>query len=354
MLLMTDTMATRCPREIIEEMEEQMLAPHAMRSVGTRGRVRPDPPCPYRTEFQRDRDRILHCKAFRRLAGKTQVFVRRGDHDRTRLTHSLEVSQVARTIARVLRLNEDLTEAIALGHDLGHCPFGHSGEDTLDAVCRAYDTNTGFHHSAQSLRVVEILERDGQGLNLTWEVRDGIRHHSKGAADWPRDGSCAATLEGQLVALCDRIAYSSHDIDDAVRAGLLQVKDLPTDIIAHLGVTHSERLTAMVGDVIHASRDLAAVRMSPAMTEVTNALKDFMYEHLYLSRSMAPRVRKHVREVITDLFDYYMAHPDEVPLPPDATREQCVIAVRDLIAGMTDRFAETRYLCVKQQGKTGS
>lgn len=340
----------RCPREITEEWEDRMLAPQAMRSAQTRGRVRPEEPCPYRTAFQRDRDRILHSKSFRRLAFKTQVFVApRTDHDRTRLTHSLEVCQVARTIARALRLNEDLTEAIALGHDLGHSPFGHAGESALDAVYQTYDPTARFHHSAQSLRVVDTLERDGRGLNLTWEVCDGILRHSKGAADWPREGQVAATLEGQLVALCDRIAYSSHDIDDALRAKRLELAELPTDIVEHLGATHSARLTTMVDDVITASSGLDAIRMSPDMTALTNQLKDFMYGHFYFLRSIDPPVREHIAELITGLFHYYMAHPRAIrgvsladPIPMRA-RMVC-----DFIAGMTDHYAERQYARVRK------
>ncbi|HEY3376656.1 MAG TPA: dNTP triphosphohydrolase, partial [Armatimonadota bacterium] len=268
---MPTTAQTSCARIVTEAWEDRLLAPQGMRSARSRGRLRAEAPCPFRTDYQRDRDRILHSKTFRRLAAKTQVFVQpRTDHDRTRLTHSLEVCQVARTIARVLRLNEDLTEAIALGHDLGHSPFGHSGEEALDAVYREYDPTACFHHSAQSLRVVDLLENDGAGLNLTWEVRDGILRHSKGAGDWPRTDQIAATLEGQLVALCDRIAYSSHDIDDALRGGLLTIADLPANIVERLGVTHSERLSAMVADVIDASAELTLIRMTPSMTELTN------------------------------------------------------------------------------------
>ena len=336
---------TRCPREVTEELEERMLAPQAAHAARTRGRCVPTAPCPYRTDYQRDRDRILHSKSFRRLAAKTQVFVApRTDHDRTRLTHSLEVCQVARTIARALRLNEDLAEAIALGHDLGHSPFGHAGEAALDAVYRSYDPDAGFHHAAQSLRVVETLERDGVGLNLTWEVRDGILHHSKGAADWADDTAAASTLEGQLVALCDRIAYSSHDIDDALRAGRLAPEDFPPHLVAALGPTHSSRLTAMVHDVITASRDLTAIRMSPAMTVVTNELKDFMYTHLYYVRSNPSHNRVRIAECITRLFHYYMAYPALVPgLAPGADRPTVARAVCDHVAGMTDTFAEEQY-----------
>lgn len=338
-------LADTCPRQLTEYWETQMLAPQAMHSVQTRGRAHPEEACPFRSEYQRDRDRILHSKAFRRLAAKTQVFaLPRTDHDRTRLTHTLEVSQVARTIARAIRLNEDLAEAIALGHDLGHSPFGHSGEAALDEIYRVYDPLGGFHHAAHSLRVVDLLEKDGRGLNLTWEVRDGILRHSKGAGDWPQDGTCAATLEGQVVALCDRIAYSSHDIDDALRRGLLRMEQFPDMVVARLGMTHSARITAMVADVIAASADLSAIRMTPEMTEVTKRLKDFMYEHLYLSRSMAPRVRVHIREVITGLFQYCIAHPAEVHGGELAESEPALArAVCDHIAGMTDHFAERAY-----------
>lgn len=340
------------PRENYEVWEDRMLAPQAMRSSRSRGREVPTAPCPFRTDFQRDRDRILHCKTFRRLAHKTQVFVAslRSDHDRTRLTHSLEVAQVARTIARALRLNEDLTEAIALGHDLGHSPFGHTGEVVLDAVYREYDSSAHFHHYEQSLRVVELLENDGRGLNLTWEVRDGILNHSKGANDWPRKGNLPATLEGQLVALCDRIAYSSHDIDDALRGGMLHIEDLPTNIVERLGVSHSERLSAMVGDVVAASADLTLIRMTPAMTEITNQLKDFMYNSLYLTRSMLPEMRRHIDQVIIELFHFYMAYSQEDaevdPALPLATRARLIC---DFIAGMTDNFAESQHELLQER-----
>lgn len=328
-----------------------MLAPQAMRSAQSRGRQRQETPCPFRTDFQRDRDRILHSKSFRRLAAKTQVFVQpRTDHNRTRLTHSLEVCQVARTIARVLRLNEDLTEAIALGHDLGHSPFGHSGENALDAVYREYDPTARFRHSEQSLRVIDILEHDGAGLNLTWEVRNGILHHSKGDADLPKEGLAPATLEGQLVALCDRIAYSSHDIDDALSAGLLTATDFPANIVECLGVTHSQRLTAMVSDVIEASHDLTKIRMSPAMTVLTNQLKSFMYENLYLTRSIAPDMRSYLQQIIADLFHYYMANPGTVSEVSAAmSLPQRARLVCDFIAGMTDNFAEKQYAIVQDR-----
>ncbi|MHB9131253.1 MAG: deoxyguanosinetriphosphate triphosphohydrolase [Armatimonadota bacterium] len=344
MTVPVDTQVTS-PRQVTEYWEDRMLAPQAMRSARSRGRLAPEESCPFRTDFQRDRDRILHSKAFRRLATKTQVFVApRTDHDRTRLTHSLEVCQVARTIARALRLNEDLTEAIALGHDLGHSPFGHTGEEALDAVYREYDPAARFRHSEQSLRVVDVLEREG-GLNLTWEVRDGILWHSKGAADWPREGMIAATLEGQLVALCDRIAYSSHDIDDALRGGQLALSDLPADIVTQLGATHSARLTVLVADVINASRELTTITMSPEMIALTNQLKDFMYNNLYLSRSMTEDVRVGLRTIIIGLFHFFMASPKMVPgLVPEFGITERARAVCDFIAGMTDHFAEQQYL----------
>jgi dGTPase len=333
-----------CPREQTEAMEAEWLAPEAARSAGSRGRERAEEPCPFRTEYQRDRDRVLHSRAFRRLAAKTQVFVApRSDHDRTRMTHTLEVCQVARTIARALRLNEDLTEAIALGHDLGHSPYGHSGEAALDAVYKEYDPAGGFRHAAHSLRVVDVLEKDGRGLNLTWEVRDGIRRHSKGDADWPSEGHAAATLEGQLVALCDRIAYSSHDIEDAMTRGLLTQEQFPAFIVSRLGTRHSERLAAMVGDVIAASRDLGGIRMTPEMRDTVNALKSFMYEHLYLSRSMAPRVRTHIHDAITMLFHQYMAVPEDAGLPPNLPLPTRARLVCDHIAGMTDHYADKAY-----------
>lgn len=340
-----------CLREQIEAREDLMLAPEAARSIYSRGRQRPELPCPFRTDFQRDRDRILHSKSFRRLAGKTQVFVSpRNDHDRTRLTHSLEVCQVARTVARVLRLNEDLTEAIALGHDLGHSAFGHAGETALNLIYQEYDPDAHFHHAEQSLRMVDLLERDGRGLNLTWEVRNGIAHHSKGEKDWPQKSSWrAATLEGQLVALADRIAYSSHDIDDAMRAGLLTLDQFPAFIVNSLGTTHSARLTAMIGDIINASRDLFFIRMTPEMTEITNELKNFMYLNLYLSRSMAPRVRRSVDETITGLFRHYMDHPTEADISPDNDTRARARLVCDFIAGMTDDYARDAWRGVKRK-----
>src|SRR5689334_8232831 len=253
------------PRERQEQWEMDYLADWASKATLSRGRERPEPPDPVRTAFQRDRDRILHSKAFRRLKHKTQVFIDpEEDHFRTRLTHTLEVSQIARTIARALRLNEDLTEAIALAHDLGHPPFGHAGEDALDSVYKEFVPTAGFRHYEQSLRVVELLEtRDGRrGLNLTWEVRDGIAHHSKGRKNLADSGARASTLEGKVMRIADRIAYVNHDIDDAVRAGILRQSDLPKDTLSLLGKTHSERISRMVMDVIDFSDGRPEVDMS--------------------------------------------------------------------------------------------
>ena len=243
-------------REHQEWLEAQTLSPHAVQSAHTRGRARPEPPDAVRTEFQRDRDRILHCKAFRRLKHKTQVFIDpEEDHYRTRLTHTLEVAQVARTLARALRLNEDLTEAIALAHDLGHTPFGHGGETAVDEVLREYVPDAHFRHYEQSLRVVDVLEKGGQGLNLTWEVRDGIMGHSKGGADLGivSGDHLPTSLEGLCVRFADRIAYINHDIDDTVRAGVLSVDDLPPECLAVLGRTHAQRIATMVMNVLQSS-----------------------------------------------------------------------------------------------------
>ncbi len=343
---MTIDFAGLCPREISEKIEELTLAPQAAKSAKSRGRARFSAPCPYRTEYQRDRDRILHCKAFRRLADKTQVFmqINRTDHMRTRMTHSLEMSQVARTIARALRINEDLVEAIALGHDLGHSPFGHSGEAALNKVYHEYDPVKGhFHHAVHGVRVVDFLERDGKGLNLTMEVRDGILKHSKGDADWSgKDGML--TIEGQLVALCDRIAYSSHDIDDAMNQGILSLDELPDDVLQVLGLTHSTRLTAMVEDVIAASSDLKSIKMSPEMTSITNKLKDFMYETIYTVRSMPQDSRLFISDAIHSMFHHYMEFPENMPnCDPNLPVPARARLVCDFIAGMTDNYAVNQF-----------
>src|SRR4028119_916544 len=252
-------------RLMLEARENEWLDPRAAKSSYSKGRQRPEDPDPYRTEWQRDRDRIIHTKSFRRLKHKTQVFVSpEQDHYRTRLTHTLEVTQIARTVARALHLNEDLTEAISLGHDLGHAPFDHVGEEALDKAYRLYDSSARFRHYEQSLRIVDELEKGGKGLNLTWEVRDGILHHSKGKSDllagqsldkWLARGK-PATLEGQIIRICDRVAYVNHDIDDAIRAGLIHTKDLPPECLRVLGTSHAQRITTMVNAIIESSSEV--------------------------------------------------------------------------------------------------
>ncbi|MDI6907859.1 MAG: deoxyguanosinetriphosphate triphosphohydrolase [Thermoanaerobacterales bacterium] len=317
----------RAYREWTEELEERNLSPYACWSRASRGRELPEEPCPVRTAFQRDRDRIIHSKSFRRLKHKTQVFIiPEGDHYRTRLTHTLEVAQIARTMARALRLNEDLTEAVALGHDLGHTPFGHTGEAALDAIHPG-----GFRHNEQSLRVVEILEGE-KGLNLTWEVRDGIANHTG-----PR---LPATLEGQVVRYADRIAYINHDIDDALRGGVLVQADLPSDCLAVLGTTHRERINTMITDLIEASWDRPRVAMSPRVWGAMDALRDFLFERVYIS-SEAKREEGKARHVVRSLYRYFEAHLDTVPREyrQKAGEAEACRAVCDYIAGMTDRFA---------------
>ena len=320
-------------REELEKAEEGLLSEFAVKSARTLGRERPLPPCTLRTEFQRDRDRILHCKSFRRLKFKTQVFIApEGDHYRTRLTHTLEVSQVARTIARALRLNEDLTEAIALGHDLGHTPFGHIGERTLDTLCAG-----GFRHNEQSLRVVERLENGGRGLNLTREVRDGILNHS-GRLN-------PMTLEGCCVARADRIAYINHDIDDALRAGVLKAYELPQDCLKTLGATHGERIDTMIRDIVEQSRGRAEIRMSERVQNATDALRNFLFEKVYRD-SWRLAEEKRCDHVIRGLFRYYSDNPGEMPLEyvEISFQEGTERAVTDYISGMTDRYAVRQYM----------
>jgi dGTPase len=335
------------PREQREQLEDQILSPHAARSALTRGRQRPEPPCPIRTAFQRDRDRIIHSKAFRRLSHKTHVFIApEADHYRTRLTHTLEVAQIARTISRALRLNEDLTEAIALGHDLGHTPFGHTGEAALDAAYREFDPEAAFHHAEQSLRVVEVLEKDGQGLNLTHEVRDGIRRHTKGMRDLPLGSEdWPETLEGMVVSYGDRIAYVNHDIDDAIRAGLIGQDDLPPDCLAILGETHARRIATMVSDIVEHSQHPQEIRMGENTEAATNRLKDFLYLRVYravVDNGDAERVN----HLLTELFRLYMANPALVPGGDEAAARgprQLARRVCDHLAGMTDRFAAREF-----------
>lgn len=319
-------------RERLEQQERENLGPYARLSSETRGRERPISEDDMRTEFQRDRDRILHCKSFRRLKGKTQVFISpQGDHYRTRLTHTLEVTQVARTLARALRLNEDLTEAIALGHDLGHTPFGHTGEDALDKLI-----DGGFVHRVQSRRVVEVLERGGEGLNLTWEVRDGIEHHSGKVRP--------ATLEGCCVHLADRIAYINHDIDDAVRGGVLREDELPERSLKRLGRTHGERVGTMISSVVRYSADRDDVQMEPDIWEELMALRAFMFERVY-SRDWAANESQKAEHIVRELFLYYMEHPSMMPneYMEIAYREGMQRGVCDYVACMTDAFAVKTY-----------
>jgi len=336
-------------RQQQEDLERRILSGRAALSADSRGRRQPEDKCPIRTEFQRDRDRIVHSKAFRRLKHKTQVFIDPDeDHYRTRLTHTLEVAQIARTISRALRLNEDLTEAVALGHDLGHTPFGHAGERALDQVCREYLPSGSFSHSEQSLRVVDFIERDGQGLNLTWEVRNGILHHSKGSGDIGLDGSDGnETLEGKVVRISDRIAYINHDIDDSVRAGVLREEDLPADCVAVLGNRHSERISAMVADIIGNSMDKPELRMSPRVSEAMDGLKDFLFERVYALDSRQAAELAKAERLVKELFRHYVSHPELLPAwradeLGDADGRARVAC--DFIAGMTDRYAEMRYL----------
>ena len=336
------------PRDERERLEQQTLSPRAAKSAQSRGRERPEDACPIRTAFQRDRDRIIHSKAFRRLSHKTQVFIApEADHSRTRLTHTLEVAQIARTISRALKLNEDLTEAIALAHDLGHTPFGHAGEGALDAAYREFDPAARFHHSEQSVRVVEVLEKDGQGLNLTWEVRDGIRAHSKGMDDLPKtSGAGPASLEGWVVMYADRIAYINHDIDDAIRAGLIAADSLPAECASVLGDTHAKRITTMVSDIVSQSRDREEIRMGREVEESSNRLKDFLFEHVYQSGGVSGAEAERVAWIIKSLFRFYMEHPREVGRPEEpAAGDGAALArlVCDYLAGMTDRFAVQQF-----------
>jgi dGTPase len=312
----------------IREQEKTWLSPLAVRSYDTRGRAHEEEEeCRLRTPFQRDRDRIVHSKTFRRLKHKTQVFIDpKGDHYRTRLTHTLETAGISRTVARALRLNEDLAEAIALGHDLGHAPFGHTGEEALDQVLsERFERN--FRHNEQSLRVVEILEREGRGLNLTEEVRDGILHHT-GAGD-------PATLEGKIVRLVDRVAYINHDIDDAVRAGLLSSAELPQEEIALLGDRGSRRIDTLVHDLVENSADAGDIVQSEEVGRAMLDLRAFMFERVYLGPEAAAQ-RELAVETVRHVFDWFLDHPEELPpeRPGDLPQR-----VTDYVSGMTDRFA---------------
>ncbi len=339
-------------RERTEALERENLSPFAVCAADSRGRARPEEPDPVRTAFQRDRDRVLHSKAFRRLKHKTQVFLDpEEDHYRTRLTHTLEVAQIARTIARALRLNEDLTEAVALAHDLGHPPFGHEGEAALDEVVREFVPGERFRHYEQSLRVVDVLEKNGEGLNLTHEVRAGILGHSKGSADLFAAPIAPApegpSLEATVVRIADRIAYVNHDIDDAVRAGILAPEDLPVETLQRLGHTHGERITTMVLNVIETSLDRPAVSMSEPVLGATNRLKDFLFENVYVQKNAARAELSKARDLLQQLFRLYMAEPHLIPYGRaslDMSVERRACAVLDYIAGMTDRYAGEQFL----------
>lgn len=327
-------------RKQTEEIERQILSPRACLSSRSKGRRKREREGKIRTCFQRDRDRIIHSKSFRRLKHKTQVFLApRGDHYRTRLTHTLEVSQVARTIARALRLNEDLTEAISIGHDLGHTPFGHAGEDVLREIYPG-----GFEHYRQSLRVVDVLERNGKGLNLTAEVRNGILMHSKGRGDIFSPAGRSDTLEGQVVRVSDVIAYVNHDLDDALRARVLKRSEIPSEFFA-IGENHSKRIDTMVKDVVYNSlaSNLKDIRMSGDVKKITYALRDFLYDNIYEGEVTKREFRK-AKKILVDLYHYYVDHADEVfsEFPKGMTRNRERM-VCDFIAGMTDRFAIMTY-----------
>ena len=316
-------------REQLEQQELEYLSPDACPNIGHARRLRPEPPCPYRTEFQRDRDRILHCNSFRRLKRKTQVFLSpAGDHYRTRLTHTLEVAQVARTISRALQLNEDLTEAIALGHDLGHTPFGHAGEAALDEVCPF-----GFRHNEQSLRVVDVLE----DLNLTREVRNGIVCHTGRRK--------ASTPEGRIIHFADRIAYINHDIDDAVRAGIIRESDIPQHLRKRLGGTHGKRIDTLVTAMIEYGQRYLEIGMDEQMHEDMMELRQFMFDHVYHGTA-AQREEKRAKSMLRSLYEYFIEHPDELPddyFVLQARGEALERIACDYVAGMTDRYSIAVY-----------
>ena len=323
-------------REDVELREYELLSPLAAKARESRGREFPEEKCEFRTDYQRDRDRIIHSKAFRRLINKTQVFLApEDDHYRTRLTHTLEVSQVSRTVSRILRYNEDLTEAIALGHDLGHTPFGHTGEAVLNSIHPG-----GFEHNVQSLRTVDRIEDTSRrrGLNLTYEVRDGILNH--------RGSVTPCTLEGQIVKICDRIAYVNHDIDDAIRSGIIHLSDLPAGAISILGETHSDRINNLIVDLCTNSEGRETISLSPEFAEALDELRSYMFAHVYGSKEvLAVADAEKVGLIIGSLYNYFLDHPEEMPgiyreiEREDGTQE----AVKDLISGMTDRYALRLY-----------
>ena len=326
-------------REDLEEREQVALAPHAAKSRDSKGRLRPEAEDPIRPAFQRDRDRIIHTKAFRRLKHKTQVFFSpAGDHYRTRLTHTLEVSQIARTIAKVLRLNEELTEAIALGHDLGHTPFGHAGERVLQAL-----SPKGFNHYEQSLRIVDVLEHDREGLNLTWEVRDGIARHSKGKHGMPVGAPPehrASTMEGQVARVADIVAYVNHDVDDAVRAGILREDALPERALRVLGASGSERIGRMVSDVVRETIGGGSdeIRMSGEMLAATLELRDFLFTEVYENATAMAEFTK-AEGILGGLWERVQRTPAEFLDARTIVADGLDVATQDFIAGMTDRYA---------------
>ncbi|MGC8965365.1 MAG: deoxyguanosinetriphosphate triphosphohydrolase [Caldimicrobium sp.] len=330
-------------REIKEEEELRLLSPKAVKAKFSKGRMRPEEECDIRTAFERDRDRIIHSKAFRRLKHKTQVFLApRGDHYRTRLTHTLEVAQIARTIAGALRLNTTLTEAIALGHDLGHTPFGHAGEEVLNEILEG-----GFRHYEQSLRVVDHLEKEGAGLNLTYEVRMGILRHSKGRG--PIDVEDDLFLEAQVVRFSDIIAYVNHDLDDAIRAGIIKEEDLPKDIIKELGERHSKRIDTLIKSIVYTSQEinLERITMAPEKLKALEKLREFLFEKVYFS----PLVRKEfekAKKILLSLFEFYDKNFERIEylvkareLFPAEKKERLIA---DYLSGMTDRFALYEYM----------
>ena len=327
-------------REDVEQREYTFLSPFAAKAAESRGRARPEEKCSIRTDFQRDRDRIIHSKSFRRLMHKTQVFLApEGDHYRTRLTHTIEVAQIARTIARALSLNEDLTEAIAMGHDLGHTPFGHSGEQVLDKLYRK-----GFRHNEQSLRVVDVLEFHGhdRGMNLTEEVRDGILNHTGPVMPF--------TLEGQVVKISDRIAYINHDIDDAIRSGVITGEDLPAECVAVLGNSHKKRIDTLVRDMIASSENAPVICQSEEKRQAMNELRNYMFRNVYHNdRVKSAEDMARIEMIIGTLFRYYSDHPECVIREyPDLAQESVAEElIKDHIAGMTDRYAENIFEIIK-------
>lgn len=325
-------------REKLEEIEKKTLSPYATLSSKTKGRQFPEEECNLRPSFQHDRDKILHCKSFRRLKHKTQVFLSpSGDHYRTRLTHTLEVSQIARTITKALRLNSDLAEAIALGHDLGHTPFGHAGEEVLNELHPG-----GFAHNEQSLRVIQVLENEGMGLNLTWEVRDGILHHSQEWEELSARKEEASTLEGRIVKIADGIAFINHDIDDALRAGILKESHLPGECLKILGNTHSRRINTMVKDVIDSSWEKPEINRNKEIVQATETLRQFLYENLYTKEEVAGELSK-AKKILKELFNYFKQNPELVLREMKRRKENLERTICDFIAGMTDRYALNLY-----------